>query len=374
MRYALKRILCRLHWNRWLSILMVLEIAVGTGVFTYSLNLHYSLAKEENRIKRQERDLVLQISSKEGVMSEEVEALTWQDYQKIQQISEGESYLFITVPGFYATGDQSYDYILLLADFEKLDLETDYAYWGSHVREIMDQDLLNDDALQNKSMPEMLDQEVWNTETEEIALQDCIAVPITYMEEMQEAIAPAWIHMEWDSRKMADAEETVRKIEGYLEETHGNAFNYRIYNPEIELSNNSEKVKTSIQAMNKAGALFLLMVFVGMTVIFHLLFEHRKESYGVSLACGADSRKLWKEIFGEILCLNGLGTITGSGTGFLLTYYLDLQIMIGYVEVAGDLRTVLWNMAVCSAASFMISLTIYRKLKRESIVRLLYGS
>ena len=28
-----------------------------------------------------------------------------------------------------------------------------------------------------------------------------------------------------------------------------------------------------------------------------------------------------------------------------MTYYLDLQIMIGYVEVAGDLRTVLWNMA-----------------------------
>lgn len=371
MEYAVKRVLYRLCWNWWLSILMVVEIAIGISVFTYSSNLHYSLVKEENKIRRQERDMALQISLKEGEASEEEEALTLQDYDKIQQLSEGEAYLYIAVPGFYAASGQNYDYKLLLVDFEKFDLDKAFAYWGSNLQEIMGQDLLSSFGLQDKEMPEMLDREVWNTEVEEIALQDCILIPVTYMEEIEGGIASGWIHMEWDSQEMKDAEKTIEKIEGYLMTAHGDSFSYRIYYPEIELYNNSENVKTSIQAINKGSVLFLLMVFIGMSVIFHLLFEHRKESYGVSLACGADSRQLFKEIFGEIIFLNGFGTIIGSGIGVLMTYHLNLQIMTGYIEVVGDLRTILLDVIICLIISLAISMTIYQKLKREKIVRLL---
>ena len=371
MEYAIKRVLYRLRGNWWLSILMVIEIAMGISVFTYSSNLHYSLVKEENKIKQQERDMVLQISSKEGEAPEEEEALTLQDYNEIQRLSEGEAYLYIGIPGFYATSEKNYDYRLLLVDFEKFDLEKAFAYWGSNVQEIMEQDLLDSFGLQSKEMPEMLDKEMWDTEVEEIALQDCILIPVTYMEEIEGGIAPGWIHMEWDSKKIGNAEKTIEKIEEYLLAAHGDSFNYRIYYPEIELHNNSENVKISIQAINKASALFLLMVFVGMSVIFHLIFEHRKESYGVSLACGADSRQLFKEIFGEIIFLNGVGMIIGSGIGILMTYHLNVQIMIGYIEVVGDLRTILLNIIICLIISFTISTTIYQKVKREKIVRLL---
>lgn len=370
MKYAIKRVLYRLCRNWWLSILMVVEIAMGISVFTYSLNLHYSLVKEENKVKHQERDMALQILSKEEV-SEEKTALTLQDYNKIQQLSEGEAYLYIGIPEFYTASDKNYNYTLLLVDFEKFNLEKRFAYWGSNVREIMDQDLLSGYELQNKKMPEILDKEVWNTEVEDIVLQDCILIPVSYMEEIQGKIASGWIHMEWNSQKMKNAEKTIEKIEEYLTTAHGDSFNYRIYYPEIELRNHSEKVKTSIQAINKASVLFLLMVFVGMLVIFHLIFEHRKESYGVSLACGANNRQLFKEIFGEILFLNGFGTIIGSGVGVLMTYHLNLQIMIGYIEVVGDLRTILLDIMICFIISFIVSTTIYQKLKREKIVRLL---
>ena len=372
MEYVIKRVLYRLRWNWWLSMLIVIEIAMGISVFTYSSNLHYSLVKEENKIKEQKRDLVLEILSKEEDAEENV-ALTWQDYKEIQQLSEGEAYIYIGIPGFYSTSDKNYNYTVLLVDYEKANLEKTSSYWGSNVQELMNQELLVDLELQNKTLPETLDKEVWSTQEGEIVLQDCILIPITFMEEIQDEIASSWIHIEWNSTKMKNVEETIEKVETYLTAAHGDYFSYRIYYPEIELRNNSEKTRTSIQAISKASELFLVMFFVGMLLIFHLLFEHRKETYGISMACGANRGQLFKEIFVEILILSGVGTIVGSGIGVLLTYHLSLQIMIEYIEVVGDFRTILWNIMICFVISFVISMTVYRKLRRERIVQLLKG-
>ena len=343
MEYVIKRVLYRLRWNWWLSMLIVIEIAMGISVFTYSSNLHYSLVKEENKVKEQKRDLVLEILSKEEDAEENV-ALTWQDYKEIQQLSEGEAYIYIGIPGFYSTSDKNYNYTVLLVDYEKANLEKTSSYWGSNVQELMNQELLVDLELQNKTLPETLDK-----------------------------IASSWIHIEWNSTKMKNVEETIEKVETYLTAAHGDYFSYRIYYPEIELRNNSEKTRTSIQAISKASELFLVMFFVGMLLIFHLLFEHRKETYGISMACGANRGQLFKEIFVEILILSGVGTIVGSGIGVLLTYHLNLQIMIEYIEVVGDFRTILWNIMICFVISFVISMTVYRKLRRERIVQLLKG-
>lgn len=374
MRYVIRRVLYKLRWNKWISILMVIEIAMGISVFTYSSNLHYSLAKEEAKINAGERDLALRISEKDMSTEEENTALTLQDYKKILKLSKDEAYIYISIPEFCIVDDKEYNYTLLLVDFDKNNLEKSFAYWGSNIQEIMSQDLLNDFKLGNKKMPDKINEEVWKTEAEEISLKDCILIPISYMEELQEEISSGQIHIEWNSEKLRNPENVIEKVEEYLNDVHGEFFDYQIYSPEIELRNNSENTKTSIQAINKASELFLVMVFVGMWIIFQLLFEHRKKTYGISLACGAIHRQLFAEIFTEIVLLNVFGTIIGCGIGFLATYQLNLQIMIGYIEVVGDFRTLLWSVMLCSITAFAISVTVYQKLKHKNIAQLLKES
>ena len=50
---------------------------------------------------------------------------------------------------------------------------------------------------------------------------------------MQDEIASSWIHIEWNSTKMKNVEETIEKVETYLTAAHGDYFSYRIYYPEI---------------------------------------------------------------------------------------------------------------------------------------------
>ena len=204
-------------------------------------------------------------------------------------------------------------------------------------------------------------------------MSGCVAAPLEYMEQMQDEISEAMIHAEWKSSELADAGSVSREIEEYLHAAHDNKFRYRIYSPETELKNHSRKVKVSIGVINKAGMLFLLTFSFGLLGIFGLLFEHREEEFGISLACGADERQLFWEIFLEIMFLNGFGTILGFFAGWVLTYHTDLGIMIGYIKVRGDVRTYLSGGMVCCAITGVVSALIFRKLKNREIAGLLKG-
>lgn len=54
MKYTIAKMFQILRHNRWVSILMIIEIALGMSVFTYSLNMFFSLSreKENQKIKR----------------------------------------------------------------------------------------------------------------------------------------------------------------------------------------------------------------------------------------------------------------------------------------------------------------------------------
>ena len=64
MEYLVRKAIRMLYWNRWISLLMVGEMALGMSVFVYSGNLSASLKAEEMRLERQEMDMALEISVK----------------------------------------------------------------------------------------------------------------------------------------------------------------------------------------------------------------------------------------------------------------------------------------------------------------------
>lgn len=52
MKYTIAKMFQILRHNRWVSILMIIEIALGMSVFTYSLNMFFSLSREKENQKK----------------------------------------------------------------------------------------------------------------------------------------------------------------------------------------------------------------------------------------------------------------------------------------------------------------------------------
>lgn len=300
MKYTIAKMFQILRHNRWVSILMIIEIALGMSVFTYSLNMFFSLSREKENQKNQERDLVLEISGGEGMNDIEKQAFTLKDYEKVDEITDGQTFLYVVLPQFYSYKNENYEFVMILVDYKKLDLKNGYTYWGNGLQDIMNCEMNPIPQLEKKQMPTKIAELNWKTETDEIKLKKCMVAPITYMEQYKEEISSAAIHVEWKKKYLKNEEKTIQKIETYLYNSHDQSFRYRIYSPEIELRNNTIKVMTSLQAINKVALLFMAVFLTGMIAIYQLRFEHREESYGISLAYGAQYKELYWEIFCEI--------------------------------------------------------------------------
>ena len=154
---------------------------------------------------------------------------------------------------------------------------------------------------------------------------------------------------------------------------HGEVYSYRIYSPEIDLKNNGYKVKQSIRVIMQAGILFLIAFWGGMISIFELLFNHRKKAYGISLACGADYRTVFYEMFAEVALLNGIGMFIGIGIGYIVTYFVDMGIMIGYIKVEGSIVSFIASISVYLLITIIVSGKSYIKIKQRKVIELLNG-
>lgn len=331
----------------------------------------YSFSREKENQKNQERDLVLEISGGEGMNDIEKQAFTLKDYEKVDEITDGQTFLYVVLPQFYSYKNENYEFVMILVDYKKLDLKNGYTYWGNGLQDIMNCEMNPIPQLEKKQMPTKIAELNWKTETDEIKLKKCVVAPITYMEQYKEEISSAAIHVEWKKKYLKNEEKTIQKIETYLYNSHDQSFRYRIYSPEIELRNNTIKVMTSLQAINKVALLFMAVFLTGMIAIYQLRFEHREESYGISLAYGAQYKELYWEIFCEILLLNSIGTIIGIVIGYLVTYYVDFGIMISVVNVQGSWYTFLSAYGLCVVLSSFVSVITFRKLKKKKIIELL---
>ena len=78
VNYIIKMAWQHLKWNKWISILMIIEITLGIGVLVYSLNLYSSLLNEEKERKQQRYDWCLEITSSDAVASIGNPALTFE--------------------------------------------------------------------------------------------------------------------------------------------------------------------------------------------------------------------------------------------------------------------------------------------------------
>ena len=369
MNYIIKMAWQHLKWNKWISILMIIEVTLGIGVLVYSLNLFSSLLNEEKERKQQRYDWCLEITSPDAVASIGNPALTFEDYETIQKITNNKTFCYIAVPEFYTDSINNYEFTMILADYDKIGLKREDSYWGSSIENIRTQFAVS--GLTSKKLPKDINSQSWKTEVADIELKNCVIVPLEYMRQMEQEIEMAYIHMEWNSKEVSDT--TFEKIKNYLTEIHGNTYSYRIYSPEIDLQNNGYKVKESIQLLMHLGGLFLLIFFVGILSVFRLLFDRREKTYGISLSCGVDYKKIFCEILLEIALMNGIGTFLGVVIGYIATYYMDIGLMIGYIKVQGSPMAFVISLCICCFITIVVSGMNYKRLKRKKIIELLNG-
>ncbi len=379
MEYTLKRAFRMLRWNRWSSLLMIAEMILGISIFVYSTNLSQSLLREEVRIRENERDLVLEIThnlNPEDESGEYTDELPFdmEDYEKLQDLTKGNTFFYITAPQFFSVTENNYEFQLVFIDYEKFGLEEQYTYWGEDLLEQVkpDLDAVNPfPVLEAKRMSESLNKKRWENAAGEIALKECVTAPLSFIEQMKSEISAAGIHVEWSSFCLTDMDMISQRIVQYLENEHGEKYRYRIYSPEDELRNHAYKVKIALQTLNKAGILVLFVFFIGMLSVFQLQFEHRKEKYGVFLACGADMKQLAGEIMLEIAIINGTGTVLGISGGFLLTGCRYIELMIGDVAVHGYIVSVFYAVLFGISVTAAVWIFVLKKLGNKTIVELL---
>lgn len=139
MNYIIKMAWQHLKWNKWISILMIIEITLGIGVLVYSLNLYSSLLNEEKERKQQRYDWCLEITSPDAVASIGNPALTFEDYETIQKITNNKTFCYIAVPEFYTDSINNYEFTIILADYDKIGLKREDSYWGSSIENIRTQ-------------------------------------------------------------------------------------------------------------------------------------------------------------------------------------------------------------------------------------------
>ncbi len=364
MEYVIRKAIRMLYWNRWISLLMVGEMALGMSVFVYSGNLSASLKAEEMRLEGQEMDMALEISVKNDQEVQDEPSLTLRDYRELQKITGGKTFLLVDIPQFFVEAEASYEFSLVLADYERLDLEEGCSYWGAETQEALAVGMNPVPGLRIRQMPEQFPKDY----LEKNDWANCVVAPIAYMEEMAGEIAPGFIHAVWDSAEFPDAGRVSGQVEEYLQKEHGSQYVYRVYLPEAELRNNSEKVKVSIRVLSHAGILILAVFFVGILSIYQLLFETRKGGYGVCLACGASHKQILAEIFTEIAAMNLAGTVLGVAAGWIATYGLDVGIMIGGIKVRGSAAVAGIAFAACAAVTAFVVFVVYVKLAGGKIV------
>ena len=100
MSYIIRRAWQRLKWNKWISILMIIEMILGMSVLVYAMNMYSSLVKEERRRANQSRDLCLEISGFNEKMLSETVALTIQDYERYRKYRVGKPFSILPYQNF----------------------------------------------------------------------------------------------------------------------------------------------------------------------------------------------------------------------------------------------------------------------------------
>ena len=364
MEYVVRKAIRMLYWNRWISLLMVGEMALCMSVLVYSVNLSASLKAEEMRVVGQEMDMALEILEKNNREVRDEPSLTLRDYKELQEITGGKTFLLVEIPQFFVDAETFYEFSLVLADYEILGLEEGCSYWGAETEEALAAGMNPVPGLLVRQMPKQFFEEYLGMSYWE----NCVVAPIAYMEEMAGEIAPGFIYAVWDSAEFPDADRVSGQVEEYLRKEHGEQYVYRVYLPEAELRNNSEKVKVSIRVLSHGGILILAVFFVGILSIFQLLFERRKRGYGICLACGASHKQILAEIFTEAALMNLAGTAIGVLAGWIATYGLDVGIMIGGIKVQGSFAAAGIALAACAGVTAVVVLVVYVKLARGKLV------
>lgn len=368
MKYIFSKVFKMLKWNKWISAILIIELIVGMSVFTYALNLSFSLKKREAENKKLKYDVTLQAMTKDGVAARN-NIFEAEDYNQIQKFADEKAFVYIAIPQIIPYENEIIEYTVLLMDYKIMDLQDGYFYYGRTTYNQVDNINFSFPMLEKHRISDSLDVKQLRTEDQIIKYADSVIVPMNYMDEadFENEITSGALHIELNSREYNEISQVSEDIVSYMSQKYGDEHSFAMSSPQIDLQNNARGVKISIETLNKAGTLIMLIFFVGVVSIFQLLMTQREKGYGVCVACGATAKQISLEMGVEILFLCMVGSVAGCILGFIATYYLDMGIMISVVKVTGHIETVVCCILLGLCIAFFASLPLAIKIcKKET--------
>lgn len=395
MGYIFRKVWVKIIHHKAIYFLLIIEMTVAMSMYVYSCNLSFSIQEKEENFQSLEIDRLLKISVKEGESATEELPINTKDYEYIQKLSGEHAFFSIDIPDIIILKGQVIDYHILFLDFEKYGLNSECAYMGAHVQNMIKEDggqfsmdfislsgtniVLNSETspqsnFKIKNLPDKLENENLGSAISDknIVLTDAVLLPITEMESLFRVMSPSSgeFRLEIKLANSSDADYTQKSIVQYLFEEHGAYYDYKFYDPLSELQNDTYKIKLDINAVNKIGMLLLVTLFVASISIFRILFGKRERELGICQACGAGIKHIMVEIILEVFVVCLAGTILGCLGGFILTYN-STSSMSGIVQMTGHFKTVGISLAVCTLITSVVAIATIQKFYFKNTIELI---
>lgn len=325
IKYALHCSWREIYRNKLISVFLILQIAIGTAAFTYSDNLLFSLANETDLREQAERDISLDILAATDDYEGE-SPITQDDVKAIQEICANTAFTYVVIPKFYPYNEGFAEFNLLITDYDQLKLNEGYAYVGGGItkfEEVIRQTIPTE--LEIRSMPKAVNDAF--IDSEEISIPESVLIPIKHLDKYSKEIAPAYVHIEWNSNELNNPQMIVSKLEKYLNEAHRDFYRYEIGSPNAELASYRSKVDLSINTIQSGSIMFLLICALGQITAMQILFARRSRTYGIFLCCGSTRRIIGLQLIIELGLINLIGAVIGCVMGVIAVMKLDLGIL-----------------------------------------------
>ncbi|MEG0227671.1 MAG: hypothetical protein RR683_03055, partial [Lachnospiraceae bacterium] len=256
MEYIFSKAFKMLKWNKWISAILIIELIIGMGVFSYALNLSFSLKKKEAENKKLKYDVTLQAMIKDGTTAGR-NIFEVEDYKQIQEIADEKAFIYIAMPQIIPHENKILEYTVLLMDYKIMGLQDGYFYYGKNAYNQNDNINFSFPMLEKHKMPGSLDTKRLQRGNQIIKYADSVIVSMNYVDEadFENEITSGALHIELNSRECNEITQMTKDIVSYMSHKYGDEYSFEMSSPQIDLQNNAKGVRVSIEMLNKTGVL-----------------------------------------------------------------------------------------------------------------------
>lgn len=366
MGYFIERVKKQLQYHKKLYVVFILEIAIGVLIFISCINVFIGWIEktEELKSERVGKEMTVSYSNtimNQGADEELEEAITYSDYKKLKKKYKKDleiTYAYEDRISYAFDSENLFCFSCFMMDkpmyFEifgsQMDSNNNFIYMGENTYSIVEKIAerkkqgkelivmegeyfeINEDGtvsidgfgrfvpkrIENKKGVEKIKHpSEYATEYDDYKVADCAFLPLEYLKKVKSDIRGcAMLKIKYKNNNSE-----VNKVPALLidlTKAHKGIYIYTVPKKYMNLEERINNASFRIEKYFYASVCILLIVMAGMIGVMTLLLHQRRHSIAIGIAYGSTIKRMFWELFAEILTVFE----TGGGIGLLASVFV----------------------------------------------------